>query len=280
MIACESHRGRRIVGRLDRGQSLLDALAAVCKKHNVRAGGLRAQGALETVELASFDQETRHWRPSRVVLGPLDLVGLDGTISEEHGKLAVVARATLTRERETGLEVVAGQVVSAKIYAVEFVIEAFDDVILRRTTDTATGLSLWSEAITLEPESGIEPEPEPEPVSRSVSVSVSGSVPASPSAPAPAPAATSWAAVASASARLTEPDPDPSEPEVDDSLGPGDILMHPTFGRCEVQRIEGSYEYAHIRLKNGRLVRVSLDILKVVPAGHEGSRRVFKARVS
>ena len=44
-------------------------------------------------------------------------------------------------------------------------------------------------------------------------------------------------------------------------------------------RIEGAYEFAHVRLKNGRLVRLSLDVLKVSPAGSEGGRRVYKARV-
>ena len=73
----------------------------------------------------------------------------------------------------------------------------------------------------------------------------------------------------------------PAEPEdgEEDSLGPGDILIHPTFGRVEVMRIEGTYEFAHVRLKNGRLVRLSLDVLKFSAAGSEDGRRVFKARV-
>ncbi len=300
MIACESSKGRRIVGRLDRGQSLLEALGQICRQHHVRAGGLRAIGSLEAAELASFDQDGKRWR-SRACRGrPAhnDLVNLEGTISEQAGQLAVFARATLTRERDTGLEILGGHVVSARVFALEFVIDAFDDVILRRTPDPATGLSQWSEAISLDPASDSRPEakldaksetkpavkakpaPEPEP-DADVDPDADPDLHARHAAPLRAPSSTNttWAQVAVASAKA-EPEPDLGEADNEDSLGPGDVLIHPTFGRCEVQRIEGSYEYAHIRLKNNRLVRVSLDVLKVFPAGTEGTRRVFKARVA
>jgi hypothetical protein len=95
------------------------------------------------------------------------------------------------------------------------------------------------------------------------------------------PATTSWSDVAAASARKAPlaPAPPEDEGEEEDSLQVGDIVMHPTFGRCEVQRIEGAYEFAHVRLKNGRLVRLSLDILKVTRAGTEAGHRVFRARI-
>jgi hypothetical protein len=79
---------------------------------------------------------------------------------------------------------------------------------------------------------------------------------------------------------LATPPPRHDDEEHDDALQPGDVLVHPTFGRCEVQRIEGSYEFAHIRLRNGRLVRLSLDVIKVSPAGQEDGKRVFRARVA
>jgi hypothetical protein len=89
--------------------------------------------------------------------------------------------------------------------------------------------------------------------------------------------APSWSEVAShAQAAPTTRDDEDSE----DALQPGDVLVHPTFGRCEVQRIEGSYEFAHIRLRNGRLVRLALDVIKVSLAGQEDGKRVFRARVS
>src|SRR5262249_12650532 len=156
------------------------------------------------------------------------------------------------RERDNGVEILGGHLVSARVYSAEYVVETFDDLILRRTQDAPSGLLLWTDAIPL-PDA-------PAPVS----------VPA----PAPVPdGPVSWAEVARVA-------PEPAdEPEHEDSLSEGDILLHPTFGRCEVERIEGSSEFAHVRLRNGRLVRLSLDVVKVSPSGREGPKRVFKVRV-
>ena len=89
----------------------------------------------------------------------------------------------------------------------------------------------------------------------------------------------SWAQVAEASA--AKPPPEPSPPAADDSdvaLEVGAVIIHPAFGRCEVQRLE-SDEFAHIRLKNGRLVRLSLDVVQLTYGGVENGRKVFRAKV-
>ena len=245
MIASESRAGRRIVGRLDRGASLTDAILELCRARGVRSGEIRAVGSLESVEVAEYDQSAKSWKPGRTFAGGLELLSLLGNVSEQGGDLVLNLRATLMRERDSGVEVVGGPVRRGRVFAVEVVIDAFDDLVLRRTLDAATGLALWADAPPVEA------------------------------------AAPTWADVA----RASESRPSPVMPEADDeseaedSLEPGDILIHPTFGRCEVQRIEGGYEFAQVRLKNGRLVRLSLDILKVVRAGTEGGHRVFRARL-
>jgi hypothetical protein len=69
------------------------------------------------------------------------------------------------------------------------------------------------------------------------------------------------------------------ESDADDPLKLGDVIEHPKFGKGEVQRIEGADEYVHIRLASGRLVRLSLDVLKLTMVRREGKRRVFRAHV-
>jgi uncharacterized protein len=297
MIVAESRLGRRIVGRLDRGQDLLAALTEVCRAHGVRAAELRATGALETVELAEFDQGRGALKPGRSFGGGLALLSLLGTVSERDGALSISAHATLMRDRDSGVEIVGRRLLGGRVYALEFVLETFDDVILRRGTDAATGLPLWREVIPLpatpaaaSPEPAPPPPPPrapkpaparvPEPVAAPVHASVDwpdahAPTPRRPEPPASA-AQPTWQQVAAASQREEEDDDDGPE---EDNLGPGDIIVHPTFGRCEVQRIEGAYEFAHVRLKNGRLVRLSLDVLKLTPAGRDEKGRVFRARV-
>ncbi len=251
-----SRRGRRIVGRIGRGEQLPQALLVVCREHGVRAGEVRLQGALETVEVAAFDQARKAWKPARQLSGGFELISFTGTVSERDGDLHLSARVAVMRERDAGIELLGGHLVSARVYAVEYVVETFDDLILRRGADAPSGLLLWSEAIALP---GAPEEPAAAP------------------APPPSDRPVSWADVARVEpARAREHDDDDDH---QDSLSEGDILLHPTFGRCEVERLEGNNEFAHVRLKNGRLVRLSLDVVKVSPSGREGDRRVFKVRV-
>jgi hypothetical protein len=57
----------------------------------------------------------------------------------------------------------------------------------------------------------------------------------------------------------------------------GDILDHQKFGRCVVQRVDPDQEYATVRLKNNRLVRLNLDVLKLQYTGEEDGHQVFNA---
>jgi hypothetical protein len=58
----------------------------------------------------------------------------------------------------------------------------------------------------------------------------------------------------------------------------GDWIEHPKFGRCQVERVEGDYEFVSVRLRNQRLIRLSLDVLELLPVGEEpGGRRLFRA---
>lgn len=243
MIAAESRHGRRIIGRLERGADLLGGLETVCRERDVHAGELRALGSLEAAELSEYDQTLKVWKPSRKLTGGFELVNLTGNVSERDGQIVLHAHVTLMRDRDSGLEVTAGHLVTGRVFALEFIIETWDDVVLKRTVDNPTGLPLWREIL-----------------------------------PAPTDmAAATWRDVTAASARKTTADR--SEEAEEGPVETGDIIVHPTFGRCEVQRIEGEYEFAHVRLQNGRLVRLSLDVLRLTAAGHEDRRRVFRARV-
>ena len=154
MIVAESRRGRRLVGRLDKGTDLLEGLAEVCRARDVRAGEVRAIGSVDQVVLAEYDQRARQYRPTRRFDAQFEIVSLSGNVSEKDGKLFVHAHIGLSRERDNGIELIGGHMISGRVYAVEFVIEVFDDLILRRAADAQTGLSLWREAITIDAPAG------------------------------------------------------------------------------------------------------------------------------
>jgi predicted DNA-binding protein with PD1-like motif len=286
VIIAESRRGRRIVGRLDRGVELFPTLEAICRERGVRTAELRALGSLETVEVAEYDQAAKVWKPGRkFAAGGFEILNLTGNVSERDGQVALHAHATLMRDRDNGVEMIGGHVIAARVFALEFVLECFDDVILRRGADPATGLTLWREAIEV-PAQGSTPSPAVAVAVAAIDEDAEEDTPP-PRFEPPPPRVNShvqsagWSEVAAASATKGPPatGSTPADDGADDSLEPGDVLVHPTFGRCEVQRIEGAYEFAHVRLRNGRLVRLSLDVLKLSGPSREDNKRVFRARV-
>ncbi|HXU70119.1 MAG TPA: hypothetical protein VN947_12370, partial [Polyangia bacterium] len=58
---------------------------------------------------------------------------------------------------------------------------------------------------------------------------------------------------------------------------PGDFIDHPKFGRCAVERVDGDYEFVTARLRNQRLIRLSLDVLTLIFAGQENGKNIFRA---
>jgi len=317
MLSTESRRGRRIVARLDRGTDLFESIRALCQKHRIRCGEVRGIGSLEQAELAAFDQAQRRWKPARTLAsGGLELLYLSGNLSEEDGALSIHCQATVMRDRDAGVEVLGGHLRRAVVYSVELVIETFDDLVLRRQTDAATGLARWQEVLSEahgvtqhdpvsrsggdrwggEPEVGpvaIAPAPSPQAASTPVApptpiaapILAPAPVPAPPAPPAPevslvAPTATptpTWAAVAAVS-EARRPDP-ADDYEEDIHLNAGDVILHPRFQRCVVHRVEGNGEFVQVALKNGRVVRLSLEVLRLTPKGIENGQRIFAVTV-
>lgn len=299
MLSTESRRGRRIVARLDRGSDLFESIRALCHKHRVRSGELRGIGALEQAELAAFDQAQRRYKPARTLAGGgLELLHLAGNLSEEDGALSIQCQATLMRDRDAGVEVVGGHLRRAVVYSVELVIESFDDVVLRRQADAATGLSRWQEALAeqetavaapvaaapavLPPPAPIASTPvaPPPPVASPILAPVPPA-PIAPPAPVPAPTATptpTWAAVAAVSEARGPAGPADHEDE-EIHLNAGDVILHPRFQRCVVHRVEGNGEFVQVALRNGRVVRLSLEVLRLTPKGIENGQRIFAATV-
>lgn len=286
MLSTESRRGRRIIARLDRGTDLFDSIRALCQKHRVRCGELRGIGSLEQAELAAFDQRERRWKPARTLAGGgLELLHLMGNLSEEDGALSIQCQATLMRDRDAGVEVLGGHLRRAIVYSVELVIESFDDVVLRRQADAATGLPRWQEALSDEEPPRpvappvIAPAPPP-PVIAPAPPPVAVVPPAPPAPPVAAPTATpapTWAAVAAVSEARGPASGD--EHEEDIHLNAGDVILHPRFQRCVVHRVEGNGEFVQVALRNGRVVRLSLEVLRLTPQGIENGQRIFAATV-
>ncbi|MCA9583127.1 MAG: DNA-binding protein [Myxococcales bacterium] len=142
MILFESQNVRRIVGRLERGESVLEALGAVARDRGIASGWVTALGAFEWVELAEYNQGDQEYQsPTRVE--HCEILNLTGNLSLRQGKVFVHLHAAVSKERKDGIDVLGGHVTAGQVFACEFVIESYADVMLARDYDQATGLDLW-----------------------------------------------------------------------------------------------------------------------------------------
>jgi predicted DNA-binding protein with PD1-like motif len=268
VIVAESTRTRRLVGRLDRGADILAQLADVCRSHRVHAGELRAVGELEEAIVGEWDQKGRVLRAPRHFVAPFEIVTMTGTIAQRDGAPSLHAWVTLSRQRDNGIELIGGRLVAGRVFACEFVIDSFEDLPLQRALEPATGLHLW------ETHSAAAMAPAPE-AKKHVHFD--------------APARTTWTEVAAASARRdAEPTTpiaaladdttvSPPPPVIEVHIQAGDFIDHPQFGRVLVERVDGNQEFVSARLRNQRLIRLSLEVLTLIPAGQEGGRNLFRA---
>ena len=288
-LVVESQKTRRIVGQLNQGEDLIQSLQAICHDRRVRCGTVQATGVLDELSLSHYDRSGRAMGLPRQFRASMQLLLATGTITEEGGKLQVTLSVIASRQRDNGIELLGGACLAARVVTCEFVLEAFEDVLVRRELDRTTGLHPWSAAFAAAPAGAAAGQ----------ATAGSPSAPtlaASPTAlPAPAPegrplgsldgepsaveaSKPSWAdsVMASVRAAAETPEPEPDEPdEPERPVRSGDILEHQQFGRCVVQRVDSNEENVTVRLRNGRLVRLSLEVLRLRFQGEEDGHQIF-----
>lgn len=296
----ESNRTRTLTITLDRGDELPVGLIRALGEAEARSAWVVGTGTLEAAEIAVYDQTSRTWGPTRRIETPTMLVSLTGNGAIESGVLVLNLTVVLARETDAGNEIIAGQLVWARAFAVELCVTAFDDFTLTRAADDRTGLAKLSgrrsAAVLVEapraeapaaPVRAEAPAPSPArielPAAPPARIELPAAVariepPAAPvratSAYAPPPAqktdaaraalhyGTSTAAPAEAPTILTRPNRANKQEQMDAYPEIGDAVGHFHFGECTVISSDGD----RIRLrqdKDGRVREVALAVLKI-----------------
>lgn len=264
MISFETSRSRRVIGRLERGEAIVEGLLGLARRHEIRTGWLSVIGALEWVEIGELDQQTRTYRPARRYDAPCEILSLVGNFSQWDGAPFLFAHVTVSRAREGAIEVIGGHLVGGSVYSCEVLVDCLDELELVRVPDPATGLALWRGT----PGAVVTPQRQ-------------------------APRAPSWADAAAASAPRRAP-PSPGEPafvppplpakkraveDLDVEREPvpekGDWISHQQFGLCEVLG-EDADGAMLIRLPSGVHKSIRLDYLRVLGGRtDDDGRRIF-----
>jgi predicted DNA-binding protein with PD1-like motif len=145
-----------------------------------------------------------------------------------------------------GGAVVGGKLVAARVVACDFVLDAYDDLPVEKAAPApsfeAPARTTWSDVVAASAASDRKHEPAVRPA-------------------------------------VNLPDRDEGESHSNDTIivRPGDFIDHPKFGRCAVERVDGDMEFVTARLRNQRLIRLSLDVLTLIPAGQADGKNLFRA---
>jgi len=282
MIYQETTQIRRIVGRIDDGEECIEKLTEFCDEHDVRAATVRAVGRLSAIELVRFDSEEGDYEEIYEGEGVFDLLQLTGNVALLGDEIVIRLQALLSTDGPVAPQLLAGQLRAATAIEFEFVAEVYEDLELERGLDPDSGL--------LELES-IRRRDSPEGPPQGDAAELEGQ-------------AMSWDDAAESAddgteADAEEEDSEPrerdAEPEHNDetessdpyegvdldtpALESGDIVDHPKLGRCRVLKIEDG-TYAHIRLPQGKIRKLSLNVVEISYSGEEDGHNVFEAQVS
>jgi predicted DNA-binding protein with PD1-like motif len=222
VIVAESSRLRRVVGRLDRDSDLIAQLTDVCRDRGVRAGEVRVVGTVADPTLGQ-----------RRLEGTFEIVTFACALLARTETPSLQAAVTLARDDGS---LVGGRLVAARVVACDFVVDAFDDVVIKE-------------------------QEAPKPVA---------------AAPMIDPVKPSWGDVVRASEEKPAA-PEPELPTVEVNVQAGDFIDHPKFGRVAVERVDADMEFVTARLRNQRLIRLSLDVLTLIPAGQAEGKNLFRA---
>ncbi len=141
MILTQTHKRRNFVGSLNAGADLIEAVRKMCVDNTILCGFLHGTGYLKDIKLRTFDGVTRTYRDPETHLGTLHVVSCSGNISLADRQTSIRCHVVGTVSRPGQPPVlVSGELVSAEIIALEFTLDAVDDLRFYRARDERSGL--------------------------------------------------------------------------------------------------------------------------------------------
>jgi len=263
---------RHFIFRAGAGDVLPDDILRVLADQGIVCGWIRASGVLAEVELRAFDGALGSLAESRRIAGPVQALSIEGSVGFDRGEPSVGLRAVLARETDRGMEVLAGEIVAARVVAMEAYVTAFEDLAIGRALDPSAGVTLFGDAsdARYRPEGGDDERPAP--AAKAAPSGWSDAIEASAEAEVARPAIRSGAVGGAIPAR-------PIRRQIgnDAAVLPeaGDVVEHFAFGRADVVKSDG--DRLHLKVdKDGRIREIALEMLKVTPLESNGPHRRFK----
>ncbi|MBN1900612.1 DNA-binding protein [Candidatus Sumerlaeota bacterium] len=132
--------GRQWLGRLEKGEDILEAVTEFARRNQIRLGIIQGIGALQKAKFSIYDQVKKQYH--EIVLDEeAEVTSLSGNISMKDGAVFCHLHITLANgeKKAMGGHVCPGCIV----FALEFEIREMIGEDFHRMPDEGTGLSLW-----------------------------------------------------------------------------------------------------------------------------------------
>jgi len=124
---------------LEKGDSVVDELTKFCKDRGIQNGYLQGIGAVNKVELGSYDEQNKEYVRKKFTEDH-ELISFQGNIMLLDGEPFIHAHATIGNH---DMQIYGGHVFNMEIAVVgEFIITKIHDK-MKRTFDTEIGLATW-----------------------------------------------------------------------------------------------------------------------------------------
>lgn len=146
MIVGETRQTRVVLGRLEKGDAVVDKLLELARFEKIDCGFVRAHGVVEEIFLERYEEASRAYVPLATVGGadgPWELVSLQGNLTLRDTQPDVRLWAVIATSLSGRPRLLAGRLAAAKAIYVEFVVDVCDGADLERRDDPVTGLPLW-----------------------------------------------------------------------------------------------------------------------------------------
>lgn len=267
MIITQTRQRRTFVGSLNPGADLVDALANICVDNSILCALFSGIGYMKDPEIRSYDIDTRGFKPPVLHRGTFHCVSLHGNASlqDKRTVLRTHVIGTLTTGSNQPPQLLSGELAGAEVVAFEFTLSSIDDIRLYRAPDDRTGLDPWLHMSLGSGPVGADIEPDTIPV-----------VGTGPAAEPPKPKVVAEPKRSAPSPAQEDDDDSDASPQLE--VKAGDLLEHPTLGRCEVLDNDGD-ERVTIRLGSGRRVELHTGLLDLQDAGEVDGKRLIKVSI-
>ena len=142
MYLKQYEHGRTFVAKLDYQSDLYEAINKICINENIKAGRINAIGAVSSLKLGFYNQETKEYIYTTYAYDePMEIVSCTGNVSIKDGN--PFCHLHITAADKKGKCIGGHLVAGTAVFAGEVIIQEFLGEDLIREIDEETKLLLW-----------------------------------------------------------------------------------------------------------------------------------------